>query len=303
MSRLPDVAVAVTTIGRPAVAQLLASLAASRTLPVSVAVAHQGEGPLPAPTEGWPFPLVVVRSGGGASRGRNEAVAALGGAGDVLAFPNDDSVYEPHLVEALRECFAGEGAPDAVAVRLEEHAGPRFVLPPPGTPLTKRTVWRAIEPTTFVRRPVFEAHGGFDEALGTGAGTDWGSGEGTDLLLRIMAAGGTVVSRSDLAVLGFGERRTLDDAAFVRKHRSYARGTGYLYRAHDYPARDRIRTLAGTVLTATRQDERLTLSLRLALARLLGRTEGLTGRSLARGRGFGRPLGPDARVLRERHGE
>lgn len=289
---VPDVAVAITTVGRPRLRDLLDALARSQQLPVAVAVADQSGTGLQIDPHDYPFPLVVVPSSGGASRGRNDAVSALRGAGSVLAFPNDDSSYEPTLLGAVAACFSGPAAPDAVAVRLDEAGGARFVLPDPGVPLTRRTVWRAIEPAMFVTRAAFEAVGGFEETIGTGAGTAWGSGEGTDLLLRIMAAGRPVVSRSDLAVQGHGERRTLDDAAFVRKHRSYARGTGYVYRVHDYPLRDRLRTLAGTLATAGRQDDRLGLSLRLAVARLLGRVEGLTGRSLARGRGFGRRLAP-----------
>ena len=285
-----ELAVAITTVGRPALRELLDSLAGSQVHPVAVAIGNQSGGPLAVDTAGYPFPVLVVSSSSGASRGRNDAVAALAGAGDVLAFPNDDTVYEPELVGEVLGAFAAPSAPAAVAIRLDEARGPRFALPPPGTVLTRRTVWRAIEPAMFVRRAAFDAAGGFDVSLGTGAGTPWGSGEGTDLLLRIMAAGGEVVSRSDLGVRGPGERRTLDPTAYVRKHRAYARGTGYLYRVHGYPVSDRLRTLAGPVVTARRQDDDLALSLRLAAARLVGRVEGLTGRSLDRGLGLGRRL-------------
>lgn len=282
----PGVGVAVSTIGRPELAELLASLSTSRRRPVAVAVANQSGRLLDVGD--YPFPVTVVTSTGGASRGRNDAVAALDGAGEVLAFPNDDSRYDEGLLTEVGSAFIGPDVPAAVAVRLDEARGPRFALPPAGTPLNRRTVWRAIEPATFVRRGAFESVGGFDESLGTGAPTVWGSGEGTDLLLRVMEQGGVVLSRSDLGVLGTGERRSLDFAAYVAKHRAYARGTGHVYQCHGYPWHDRVRTLAGPLLTAHRQDDRLSLSLRLAVARLVGRAEGLSGRSLRLGPGLGR---------------
>ena len=284
-------AVAVSTIGRPALADLLRSLADADVRPVSVAVANQSGRPLPFATSGWPFPVTVVDSTGGVSRGRNDAVAALDGAGDVLAFPNDDTTYAPSLPGAVLACF-GCATTAAVACRLDDPGGVRLVLPPARTLLSRRTVWRAIEPATFVRRTLFEAVGGFHTHLGVGAASAWGSGEGTDLLLRLMAAGGRIVSRPDLAVDGMGERRHLDDAQLVAKHRSYARGTGYLYRVHSYPPAARLRMLAGPVVRAGTLDDNLPLSLHLALARLLGRVEGLAGRSLARGRGYGRRIEP-----------
>ena len=288
----PDFAVAVTSIGRPALRSLLDGLAASTVLPVAVAVADQSSGSVVDLDAGaFPYPLIVVPSSGGASRGRNDAVAALDGAGDVLGFPNDDSRYGPDLVRSIQRAVQEDPAVAAVVTRLDESTGPRFLLPPVGTELTRRTVWRAIEPATFVSRKAFEQVGGFATHLGTGAAGDWGSGEGTDLLLRIMASGGRVVSRSDLAVLGTGERRELHEDDFVAKHRSYARGTGYLYRVHAYPMSARLRTLAGPAVGLARRQDRLGLSLRVAAARTVGRLEGLTGRSLERRR-LGTRLGP-----------
>ena len=45
--------------------------------------------------------------------------------------------------------------------------------------------------------PVVEAVGAFDETLGPGAGTPWGSGEDTDYHLRILKAGFDLYSNRD----------------------------------------------------------------------------------------------------------
>ena len=274
------VGLAVSTIGRPTLRDLLESLAEGTHHPAAVAVAdHTPVGDLVV--EGsYPFPVLVVPSTGGASRGRNDGVAALPAECDVLGFPNDDIVYPPDTLEQVVAEFARPPAPAALAATLVEVGVPRFVLPPHGRVLDRRTVWRAIESALFIRREDFCEVGGFREDLGTGADSPWQSGDGTDVLLHLMARGRRVRSAADITVLGRGERKGLPDAGFVAKHRAYARGTGHVYREHGYPWHSRLRMLVGPVAQATRHDTSLPLSLRLALARTLGRLEGLSGRTL-----------------------
>ncbi|GAA0316665.1 glycosyltransferase family 2 protein [Kineococcus aurantiacus] len=280
-AELPTVGLAITTIGRPALAGLLRSAAESLVPPVAVAVADQSPPGTKLPTGPVdpPYELRVVPSEGGASAGRNDAVRALLGRAEVLGFPNDDSSLPAGTLGAVAAAFR---APDVVAVActLVEQGTPRFQLPPAGTALDDRSVWRAIEPSMFIRAAAFDAVGGFRADLGTGAPTPWQSGEGTDLLLRLMSAGGRVLSRPDLEVDGPGERRSLAPDALVRKHRAYARGTGHVYRSHPYSSLVRWRTVAGPWLHPASHDPDLRLSLRLAIARSVGRVEGLLGRVL-----------------------
>lgn len=274
---------AVPTIGRPALRRLLESVAASTLRPAAVAVANQSGRPLDLRTDDLPFPVTVLTSSGGASAGRNDAVRALPPEVTVLAFPNDDSWYQPDTLPRVAAAMSAPAAPDAVAGVLIDPQGPRFVLPPLGTPLDRRTVWRAIEPAMFLTREAFVRTGGYDATLGTGAGTPWSSGEGTDLLLRLLGLGGTVLSCPDVYVHGPGERRELGAQELRVKHRAYARGTGYVYRRHGYPATARLRILAGPWVKVLQHAPSPALSVRLASARFLGRVEGL------RGRPFGAP--------------
>lgn len=289
----PRLGLAVTTIGRPALQELLESAARSSLRPVAVAIADQSGRALALRTSHLPFPVTVVRSEGGASAGRNAAAAALGRSVDVLAFPNDDSAYPPISLQRIVECFADDAGLAGVACAYEQEGGVRFLLPPAGTPLDRRTVWRAVEATTVVSRACFEAVGGFRTDLGTGSSGPWGSGEGTDLLLRVLAAGGRVAARPDIVVVGPAERRDLPSSALLAKHRAYARGTGYVYRLHGYPVGQRVRVLVGPLVKALAHDPSPRLSLRLAATRFLGRFEGLRGVPLSRDVVPWRPPAPD----------
>lgn len=275
----PRIGLALSTIGRATLAELLTSVAQGTVLPTAVAVAdHTPDGSLRV-EDAHPFPVLIVPSKGGASEGRNDAVAALGPC-DVLGFPNDDNLYLPSTLEEATAAFAVAQPPSAVAGTLLEFGVPRYRLPPDGRLLNRRTVWRAIEPATFITREAFTSVNGFREDMGTGAQSPWQSGDGTDALLRIMAAGGTVQSRPGVVVLGRGERKGLPPDAIVAKHRAYGRGTGYVFRSHRYPLHARLRLLAGPLLKATTHDPDLRLSLRLSVARTAGRLEGLAGRTL-----------------------
>lgn len=274
----PRIALALSTIGRPTLTDLLESVAVGTCLPTAVAVADHTPGQDLRVDGGYPFPVIVVPSTGGASRGRNDAAAAVAGHCDVLGFPNDDNTYVPTTLDRVAEAFTRDDPPAAVAGLLSESAGPRFDLPPDGAVLNHHTVWRAIEPAMFVRRDAFEDVGGFCDLLGTGASSPWQSGDGTDLLLQMMVRGGSVHSRPGIVVNGRGERKDLSEDALVAKHRAYARGTGYVYRTHTYPWHDRVKILLAPLVKATTHDPSLKLSLRLSFARSAGRLEGLTGR-------------------------
>ena len=108
----------------------------------------------------------------------------------------------------------------------------------------------------------------------------WQSGEITDLLLRILEDGGSIVSRPDIAVRGRGEERQLSVDAIVAKHRRYARGTGYVYRVHPYPVTTRLKTVLGPWRRPLEHHPDPRVSLRIAAARSTGRIEGLLGRVL-----------------------
>jgi len=276
----PSVGLALSTIGRPGLKELLESAAESSRLPAAVAVADHTPHQDLRIDDKYPFPVLITSSVGGVARGRNDAVAALSPWCEVIGFPNDDCRLPPTTIEQVGRAFAGHHEATVVAGTLVDATGPRMRLPRSGTILNRRSVWRAIEPAMWVRRDAYLAAGGLRDDLGTGSDSPWQSGDGTDLLLRIMASGGTVCSRPEIIVLGRGERRDLAPSAFVAKHRAYARGTGYVYRLHSYPLHDRVRLVVAPLVKVALHDASFALSARIAAARATGRVEGLLGRPL-----------------------
>ena len=184
----------------------------------------------------WPFPVTHVRSldRRGVCRGRNEGARLA--SGRILVFPDDDCWYPPWLLAKVEERFTSAKT-DVVSGRAADEGGRsingRFDAE--SHRIDRDNVWTtSIEWMIFIRRPVFEAVGGFDEAIGPGASTPWGANEGQDLILRAISAGFDCTFDPEL----FGFHAELDtsnpDAAMRQKARAYGRGMGFVMRRHGY---------------------------------------------------------------------
>jgi glycosyltransferase involved in cell wall biosynthesis len=181
------------------------------------------------------FSLSHLHSAPGLSRARNVGLQSI--SGDIIAFPDDDCWYPQSLLEQVAGLFQGHLEWDGVTgiARNEEGGLSRFHWDGESGPVTKWNVWkRGVSISIFLRRKVIEAVGGFDERLGLGAGTPWGSGEETDYLLRADEEKMVIMYRPDLVVhhedhlLTYGA----DDAI---KARLYGGGMGFVMRKHHYP--------------------------------------------------------------------
>ena len=197
------------------------------------------------------------RSTAGLSRARNVALPEL--TGDVVAFPDDDCVYPPDLLERVAARFATEDALDGVTGREPSWTAS-------GTVLTRTNLWkRAISFTIFLRRGVVERVGDFDESLGLPSS----SGEEFDYLIRALDAGARIEYDPSL-VVGH-EQKPHADAYGAREGASL----GYLLRKHDYPLRTVTRMLVrpagGAAVALARRDGRRA---RFHLDTLRGRISG-----------------------------
>jgi hypothetical protein len=278
----PKFGVAVTTVGRwDELGLLLDDLAGQSQPPRAVAIVHHGDSGDPPELDALlhrfadTLSVRTVVSPRGVSNGRNVGAQTLGDEVDWVWFPNDTSRIGPDFFERV----APHCAPPAtvVALQLVDREGPRNPLPEPGSPLTRRNAWGAMEPATVFRREQYLAVGGFDADRGSGADSPWQSGEGPDLLLRLAELDGfSIAWVPDIVVHAQTEFAHLPPEERRRKLRRYGRGAGNVLRTWRYPLWYKLAHLLAAALMPLRNPDKFTA--RDALALLIGRAEGLVGR-------------------------
>ena len=198
------------------------------------------------------FPILHLRTDvRGLSRARNLGLKFV--SGELLAFPDDDCQYPLNLLATVARTFASrelDGVTGRSVDKRGETSSGRFAAEP-GL-VDKFNVWgRGISYTIFVRAGSVRGLR-FDEDLGAGAGTTWGSGEETDYLLRLLERGARVEYDPNLVVVHSSFVPPYDAEA-RRKAYAYGCGMGHLLRRHGYPWQVKgvrlARPLGGAVLS------------------------------------------------------
>lgn len=136
------------------------------------------------------FEICHVKTQPGLSRARNLGLQYA--VGDIIGFPDDDCTYPETLLEFLFQAFSEEPARGGISTLVTDEAGNfsaggRMYLEPCAI-TTKNVWWCGVSPSIFVRRNALGTVT-FDEELGVGSGTIFGSGEETDFLLMLLEAG------------------------------------------------------------------------------------------------------------------
>jgi GT2 family glycosyltransferase len=189
-----------------------------------------------------------LRSPRGLSRARNIALRHL--AAPLVAFPDDDCLYPPDLLERVVRRFGSNDGLDGLSGRaadVDGHAVGRWPSSP--TQITAHTVWHtANSHTMFLRRAIVERVGAFDESLGLGAGTPWSSGEETDFLVRALRLGARIEYDPTLVITHPVKPVTADE--LVALGRREGASVGYILAGNTFPARTIGRMLARPALGA-----------------------------------------------------
>ena len=167
--------------------------------------------------------------------------------GDVILFTDDDcrvpEIWVDGMVRAIEAADIVYGTVDLpsdlavgdFAADFHPHSAVyRGKLPSPSDP------W-GISANMAIRRSAIERIGGFDEALG--AGGHFGSGAETDLTIRAVAAGLTLVHTCNPGVLHLGIRHGHDASNLIRR---YGFGLGAVAMKHL-----RLRTRPGWLMLPT----------------------------------------------------
>lgn len=121
----------------------------------------------------------------GLSRARNVGMKYARGA--IVAFPDDDCWYPSTLLRDVASRFADNRNIDGLTGRSIDLNGTptNGRWPRKATRVNRLNVWKTgISYTIFLEKAVLDDIGLFDESLGAGADSPWGSGEETDYLIR-----------------------------------------------------------------------------------------------------------------------
>jgi glycosyltransferase involved in cell wall biosynthesis len=252
----PTFDIIVPTLGRVGeLDRLLASLATQTYRAFRLIVVDQNQdGRLTPILERYAEGLTIVRltSGLGASHGRNVGLAAR--EGDLVAFADDDCWYPPDLLARVEEELRTHPEWDGVTGRVvDEHGRPSVARwNKHSCGVSRRNVWTSgVAVSIYLRGHVVDRVGSFDESLGVGAGTPWGSGEETDYLLRALEEGFELHFDPTL-VSGHQQTRADMSPATIAAGLSYGMGMGRVLRKHGFPwwsaAYHAARALGGSVL-------------------------------------------------------
>ncbi len=205
---------------------------------------------------------------------RNAGIDAA--TGTWVGFPDDDCWYDSALLEKLEARIADDNAPAGIIVRWIEQDRPAVVAP--YLTWARSSQFRDVPVssiTMFFQRSLFDRIGVFDCRMGIG---QWfGAAEETDLVLRALQSGATVVYEPAAYVHhALTAPNPKADPQTRRAARQRARGTGALYAKHPLPAWVIVRGLVAPILRPLLKGA-LGAELAHGCAVALGRLDGFLG--------------------------
>jgi glycosyltransferase involved in cell wall biosynthesis len=174
----------------------------------------------------------VIDSAPGLSRARNVGLAAA--TGDVLAFPDDDCWYTQSLLANVSGWFESHPEYGVLTVGSQDLngvlSGNRWIQD--RCEIRPSNAFRTtFSSTIFVRRTPTTENVLFDESIGVGSGTHFGSGEETDYILGLLAIG--VRGYFDRTWhIGHPKRDMLSGQINESRACSYGSGMGHVLRKH-----------------------------------------------------------------------
>jgi GT2 family glycosyltransferase len=175
-------------------------------------------------------PVLLLRANPGLSRARNLGITHA--SAPLIGFPDDDCWYSPTTVAEVIDRFDRAPAMQVLTGRTVDADGHESVSQhlPESRRINRSSVFLAGNSNTiFARRGAILDAGGFDESLGVGAGTMFGSGEETDFLLRCLRRGFEIRYERDFLV--HHDQVTVSGADLARIRR-YSAGFGRVARLH-----------------------------------------------------------------------
>ena len=165
----------------------------------------------------------------GLSKARNIGLKYI--KGDYIGFPDDDCIYRDiKTLEKIINIFENKNI-DVLTATIDhdkkEKVGNKFVY------INKFNVWlKGISYTMFFKRKVINTIGFFDEMLGVGSGTKYGSGEETDYLIRALNKNFVLCNTNE--VLIYHPTENFNNKNLYKKAYSYSKGRMFVLKKHNY---------------------------------------------------------------------
>lgn len=181
--------------------------------------------------------ILYMTSPPGASKGRNVALEYA--CGDIVAFPDDDCVYTPCVLERVKGLIDGGVADFVLATSVDVAHTCGALREPVETKLLqakrlgKYSLWfRGTTYTVFLTRPYAISVGAFDERLGGGSGTRYGSGEDADYIVRSYFDGARMVRCDNIRI--YHPAPDYSDSRLAEKTYTYGIGRRLVLEKHGY---------------------------------------------------------------------
>jgi GT2 family glycosyltransferase len=275
-NELPSFDLVVATVDRvDELGRLLDSLDGQTHRAFRVVVVDQNEDDRLGPVlrQHGALALTRLHSPRGLSRARNVGLADVHA--ELVAFPDDDCVFAPGLLEQVARRFQEQPGLEGVTGRAADADGrSSSSWARKGSYLTRANLWnRAISFTIFLRSEIVQRLGAFDEQLGLGSEKLWSSGEEIDFLVRAVDAGARIQYDPSLTVVH--PDKNLSRSALRAVGSRDGASIGYILRKHGYPLPTvgwmLVRPLGGAVIALARVDgARARFHLSTLRGRLLG---------------------------------
>lgn len=181
------------------------------------------------------FNIIHLYAKKGLSLARNKAIEQA--RGEWCGFPDDDCYYSRDLMADVFSYINANPEWDGISTMVIDENG-KFsaggYMSGKNQRISAKNVWRcAVSPSLFIKREALNDVNGFNKELGVGADTQWGSGEETDIVLRIVEKGYHIEYIPSLKVFHprFCGPWTMNT---VKRGFLYGCGMGYVLKKHRY---------------------------------------------------------------------
>lgn len=179
------------------------------------------------------YPSLTIRrvtATPGLSKARNLGLTLA--RGDIVGFPDDDCWYGQNLLAHVNDALADTSI-DGVSFRVQDEHGRCSAggwMSAGRMTITRRNVWRTVVSCSFFLKRSVIGTKRFNEHLGIGSGTPFGSGEETDFLLYLLAQGLSISYDGSMQVF----HPVFQGPWKLRRGWNYGLGHGWVLRHHHY---------------------------------------------------------------------